>query len=213
MSFASAMRSNAALLGVFAALTTALIAGVYLLTRSDIAAAQRAAEARQLREIFPDSSHDTILIDDSWLIPADNAQLGLREPRSAYRVRDRGVITGVILPATARDGYSGDIRLVVGIRDDLSIAGVRVVAHRETPGLGDAIDLRKSGWILGFNDRSLDDPVATGWTVRKDGGEFDQFTGATVTPRAVVAATRRALEYATAHRDTLFAPVAPAEDS
>ena len=111
---------------------------------------------------------------------------------------------GVILPATARDGYSGDIRTLVGVRSDGSVAGVRVVAHKETPGLGDKVDLRKSPWILGFNDRSLDNPALSQWSVSKDGGAFDQFTGATVTPRAVILATRRALEYAELNQATLF---------
>ena len=110
----------------------------------------------------------------------------------------------MILPATARDGYSGDIRALVGIRNDGSVAGVRVVAHRETPGLGDKVDLRKSDWIRSFDNRSLADPVLSGWNVEKDGGVFDQFTGATVTPRAVILATRRALEYARLNAETLF---------
>ena len=113
-------------------------------------------------------------------------------------------VIGVILPATARDGYSGDIRALIGVRLDGSVAGVRVVAHRETPGLGDKVDLRKSDWILDFNERSLTNPVLSGWNVEKEGGVFDQFTGATVTPRAVILATRRALEYATLNAATLF---------
>ena len=110
----------------------------------------------------------------------------------------------MILPATARDGYSGDIRALVGVRRDGSVAGVRVVAHRETPGLGDKVDLRKSDWILDFNERSLGNPALSGWNVAKEGGVFDQFTGATVTPRAVILATRRALEYATLNAASLF---------
>ena len=87
---------------------------------------------------------------------------------------------------------------------DGSVAGVRALAHRETPGLGDQVDIRKSDWILGFDGKSLDNPSLPGWAVKKDKGVFDQFTGATITPRAVVAATLRALQYARAHRETLF---------
>ena len=93
---------------------------------------------------------------------------------------------------------------LVGIRQDGSVAGVRVVAHRETPGLGDKVELRKSAWVLGFNDRSLSNPGLNRWSVKKEGGVFDQFTGATVTPMAVILATRRALEYATLNAEALF---------
>ena len=102
---------------------------------------------------------------------------------------------GVILPTTAPDGYSGDIRLLVGIQANGAITGVRVLEHRETPGLGDKIDARVSDWILGFDGKSLSTPLPPQWQVVKDGGEFDQLVGATVTPRAVVNAVRRALQF------------------
>jgi electron transport complex protein RnfG len=113
-------------------------------------------------------------------------------------------VVGVILPATARDGYSGDIELLVGVTADGEIAGARVVSHKETPGLGDGIDTKKSPWIMSFDGTSLVSPSQPDWGVKKDGGAFDQFTGATVTPRAVVAAIRRTLEYQALHRDRLF---------
>jgi electron transport complex protein RnfG len=106
---------------------------------------------------------------------------------------------------TARDGYSGDVNLIVGVNVDGTIAGVRALSHRETPGLGDKVDLKKSDWILGFNGKSLVNPTLARWTVKKDEGEFDQFTGATITPRAVVAATLRALQYAQANKTAIFA--------
>jgi electron transport complex protein RnfG len=137
-------------------------------------------------------------------VAAETPLLGIRESRQGYRVRQGNTVIGVILPATARDGYSGDIRALVGVRRDGSVAGVRVVAHRETPGLGDKVDLRKSDWVLDFNERSLANPALNGWNVEKAGGVFDQFTGATVTPRAVILATRRALEYATLNAAILF---------
>ena len=148
--------------------------------------------------------HDNALVEDTFEIQADAPLLALRQSARGYRVRLGTEVVGVILPTTARDGYSGDIRALVGIRSDGSVAGVRVVAHKETPGLGDKVDLRKSDWVLGFTDRRLTDPLPNRWTVRKDGGDFDQFTGATVTPRAVVVATRRALEYAELHASNLF---------
>lgn len=199
-SLGTAVLRNSVLLGLFAALTTALIAGIYLGTKAQIVTAERAAEAHQLLEIMPETLHNNSLVDDGFNIEDHRGLLGLREARRGYVAKVDDRVVGVILPATARDGYSGDIRLLVGVLADGSIAGVRVVSHRETPGLGDAIDLRKSSWILGFNDRSLGNPTQREWTVKKDGGVFDQFTGATITPRAVVEATRKALEYARLNR-------------
>ncbi len=199
-SLRKAILRNSMLLGRVAAVTTVLIAGIYLNTKAQIVASERAAEARQLLEIMPESLHNNSLLDASFVIDDESQLLGLREVRSGYVAKFDGQTVGVILPATARDGYSGDIRLMVGILADGRVAGVRVVSHRETPGLGDGIDLRKSPWILGFDNRSLMNPSNRNWTVKKDGGAFDQFTGATITPRAVVEATRKALEYARLNR-------------
>ena len=195
---------SGSVLAVFAAITSVAIGWTYLATKDQIDMEVRRAEARQLLEIFPPETHDNEIVDDGFELVADTPLLGIREARQGYRVRQNDRVIGVILPATARDGYSGDIRALVGIRDDGSVAGVRVVAHRETPGLGDKVDLRKSDWILGFDNRSLSQPDLSGWNVEKDGGVFDQFTGATVTPRAVILATRRALEYARLNAETLF---------
>ena len=191
-------------LALFAAVTSIAIGWTYLSTKSQIDFEVRRAEARQLLEIFPADTHDNELVDDTFSIDAETPLLGIREARQGYRARLNGDVIGVILPTTARDGYSGDIRALVGIRRDGTVAGIRVVAHRETPGLGDKVDIRKSDWVTDFNQRSLADPTLPGWNVKKDGGVFDQFTGATVTPRAVILATRRALEYANLHTATLF---------
>ena len=112
----------------------------------------------------------------------------------------------VILTPVAPDGYSGEIRLLVGIRYDGSLSGVRVLEHHETPGLGDAIEEGRSDWITRFTGLSLSNPAAPGWTVKRDGGHFDQFTGATITPRAVVKAVHRCLIYFAQNRAYLFAP-------
>jgi len=206
----TAVSKNSLLLGVFAALTTTLIAWTYLGTKVAIANAQREAEAKQLLEIFPEQTHDNALIDDTFIVAANQSLLNVREEKRAYRARLGEAVVGVILPATARDGYSGDIGLLVGVHRDGRIAGVRVTSHRETPGLGDAIDTNKSNWIASFQGHSLVDPDVTGWRVRKDGGIFDQFTGATITPRAVVVATRKVLEYVELNHSTLFPePVKP----
>ena len=204
MKWLASIGLSGTVLALFAAITSVAIGWAYLSTEEQIDFEVRRAEARQLLEIFPPDTHDNEIVDDVFEVAAETALLGIREPRQGYRVRQGDTVVGVILPATARDGYSGDIRALVGVRQDGSVAGVRVVAHRETPGLGDKVDLRKSDWILDFNERSLANPALNGWNVEKEGGVFDQFTGATVTPRAVILATRRALEYATLNSATLF---------
>jgi electron transport complex protein RnfG len=194
---------NSFLLAVFAVLTTLLISGTYLLTRERIAEQQRKAEEKALLEIIPRELHDNVMLDDTLPV-TPGAGLGLRQDKRIYLARRDGEVTSAIVPVTAKDGYSGDIDLIVGVNRDGSIAGVRTLNHRETPGLGDKVDLKKSDWILDFKGRSLDDPGPEGWAVTKDGGVFDQFTGATITPRAVVAAVHRALQYVRAENRALF---------
>ena len=132
-----------------------------------------------------------------------------KRPARAYPARIGGETRAVVLEVVAPDGYSGEIRLLVGIHADGRVAGVRVTAHKETPGLGDYIEATRGPWIRQFDGRSLDDPPTEQWRVKKDGGRFDYLAGATVTPRAVVKAVRRALEYFAAHRAELL-EVAPA---
>lgn len=201
---------NSVLLGLFAVVTTLLIAGTYLATRDTIADARRQAEEKALLQIVPDERHDNNMLDDTLTAHAGEGGeggeggLGLRRDKAIYLARKAGRTVAVILPVTAPDGYSGAIEMIVGVNRDGSVAGVRVLNHRETPGLGDKVERNKSDWILGFEGRSLDNPAPENWAVEKDGGVFDQFTGATITPRAVVAATRRALEYARARHKRLF---------
>ncbi|MGB1542017.1 MULTISPECIES: electron transport complex subunit RsxG [Spongiibacter] len=194
---------NGLLLGLFAVVTTGVIAGTYLSTRGLVQDNIRAAEERALLEIIPRDRHDNSMLDDAVAL-GDDALLGLREPRNAYRAKQNGEVVAVILPATARDGYTGDIDLIIGVNRDGSVAGVRVLSHRETPGLGDQIDYKKSQWVDGFIGRSLLNPKAEKWTVKKDGGVFDQFTGATITPRAVTAAVKRSLEFYAQQRPMLL---------
>ncbi|NKI16295.1 electron transport complex subunit RsxG [Spongiibacter sp. KMU-166] len=195
---------NSLLLGVFAIVTTGVIAATYLSTQQRVLDNIRAAEERALLEVIPREQHSNSMLDDSLLID-DSELLGLRGPRSAYRARnENGDVIAVILPATARDGYTGDIDLIVGIYRDGNIAGVRVLSHRETPGLGDKVDYKKSRWVDGFIGRSLTDPDTAKWAVKKDGGIFDQFTGATITPRAVTEAVHRSLRYFASHRTALL---------
>jgi len=140
----------------------------------------------------------------------DQELLGVDEALPVHRARLAGNPAALLFTAVAPDGYAGAIRLLVAIGVDGRLLGVRVLSHRETPGLGDAIEERRSPWIRIFDGRSLADPPAERWKVRKDGGDFDQFTGATVTPRAIVGAVRNVLVYQERHREELFsaAPVA-----
>ena len=144
-----------------------------------------------------------------------NQQLLGPLPDSAviYRARNNGEVSAVILPVVAPDGYTTNIDMIVGIRKDGTLAGVRVVAHRETPGLGDKIEKRKSDWIHTFDGLSLQSPTADQWSVKKDGGAFDQFTGATITPRAVVRSVKDALMFFDTHRDLLLYGAAIPEEN
>ncbi len=192
---------TAIILLLFAIIGTAMVALTHEATRERIAANERAVLLRKLSQLIPPQSYDNSFLDDTIAVEAP--QLG--GTVQVYRARSAGRPVALVLTATAADGYSGSIRMLVGIYHDGTLAGVRVVAHRETPGLGDAIDEQRSDWIYQFNSRSLGDPPQDSWKVRKDGGSFDQLTGATITPRAVVGAIRESLIYFSEHRDMLFA--------
>ncbi len=191
-----------ALLALFAVVGVGLVAFVHEHTQARIAANERAYLRRELNEILPQSAYDNDLLSDT--VSLDDPALG-PGPATAYLAWKAGRPAAVVFTVTAPDGYNGAIRMLVGIRYDGTLAGVRVVSHHETPGLGDRIDTRHGDWILGFAGRALGDPPLERWAVRRDGGAFDQFTGATITPRAVVGAVKRALLYFSQHRDALFA--------
>lgn len=185
---------NALLLALFALVSTAIIAGTNLGTADRIAEQKKQAKLKALYEILPQHTHDNNLLEDNRVFFEES--LGHRQEQILYIAMVQKKITALIYPVTARDGYSGDIDMLVGINaKDGSIAGVRVLSHRETPGLGDKIEARKSNWIMGFNGMGVGNPPLEGWAVRKDGGIFDAFTGATITPRAVTAAILRVLQY------------------
>lgn len=200
---APAIVRNSLILGLFAVFTVGIIAFTQQATEQRITVERQRMQMRALNEILPDDQHDNDLLQDSWLID-DRRYLHLPAPAQAWRGRQDNVVTAVILPVTTVDGYSGRIDLLVGIYADGQLAGVRVVNHRETPGLGDKIELGKSRWILAFNGKSLSMLAPKGWGVRRDGGDFDQFTGATITPRAVVQAVYNALQYFSENRSSLL---------
>ena len=199
------MAVAAGILAAFAVAGVGLVAFTELSTRERIAANERAYLLRALNEVVPAEAHDNDMFSDTVHV-SDEELLGTSEPVTVFRAFSGAQPAAVILTPIAPDGYSGTIRLLVGIAVDGRLTGVRVTSHRETPGLGDGIEAARSDWILGFNGRSLDDPPRARWTVRRDGGDFDQFTGATITPRAVVKAVRNALLYFEKNGQALFDP-------
>ncbi len=188
---------------LFAAVGSGLVAFTYEQTRERIAANEKAALLRNLHQLIHPDEHDNDLLADTMEV-RDPGLLGTRAPVTVYRAYLEGRPVAVILTPVAPDGYNGTIRLLVGIRADGTLLGVRVLSHHETPGLGDQIEVERSDWILGFAGKSLGNPPEKRWAVKKDGGAFDQFTGATITPRAVVKAVKRALIYFRKHREALF---------
>ena len=198
-----AWRSGATLAAV-AILAFGLISVVHEATRDEIAAAARERELARFAEVLGGQRFDNDLLTDTLEL-RDPELLGTRDPVTAYRARLEGETVAVILAPVAPNGYSGSIGLLVAIAPNGRLLGVRATQHRETPGLGDAIDTRKSNWIEQFVGKSLQAPPAARWRVRKDDGDFDQFTGATITPRAVVGAVANALVYFERHRDELLA--------
>ena len=193
----------ALLLAAAAIVTVGVVATVNDLARPRIEANERAQRVAQLAEVLGGTRYDNDLLRDVVTV-RDPGRLGTDEPLPVYRATLAGRPVAAIITTVAPDGYAGSIRLLVGIGADGHLLGVRVVAHSETPGIGDAIDERKSTWIDGFRGRSLGNPALDRWHVKKDGGDFDQFTGATVTPRAVVRAVLNALLYFEANRATLL---------
>lgn len=191
----------------FAFLGTLALASVYDLTLPMVEANEREVILRQLNLLVDKQTYDNDLLASKQVLPA--ADFGSAEDVTVYRASKQGLPVAALFIVVAPDGYSGKIRLAVGIRADQTLAGVRVLEHKETPGLGDKIDAEKHPWILGFTDKSLQNPIATLWAVRKDGGEFDQFTGATITPRAVVGAIKRTLEWSQRHFASLFTATTP----
>ena len=199
------------ILAAFAVTGVSLVALSFDATFERIAANQRAALLRSLNAVVKPEEHDNDIFTDVIQVSSPT-WLGTSEPVAVYRARKADTPAAVVLTPMAPDGYNGRMRLLVGVYYDGTLAGVRVISHRETPGLGDAVDERRSEWIHSFDGRSLEDPTEEGWRVKRDGGIFDQFTGATITPRAVVKAVHRALKYFASHREALFerAPSAPA---
>ncbi|MFZ2540665.1 MAG: electron transport complex subunit RsxG [Gallionella sp.] len=192
----------------FTLIGTALLAITYQLTHEPIARSEEKEKLRLVSQIVPAGTFDNDIIKDSTPLTADPL-LGTDDTSVAYLGRLKGEPSIAVLQVIAPDGYSGKISLIISIRSDAQgngkIGGVRVISHKETPGLGDYIEIAKNNWINVFNDTSLENHKDSDWKVKKDGGQFDYMAGATITPRAVVKAVHKALQYYAQHRDELFA--------
>ena len=191
------------LLGLIAVLGTALLAGVNALTHERILEQEKLRVLQQFNALVPTTSYNNDVLTDRIDI-RDEALFRHPAPVAVYRARMDDKPVAVLMIITAPDGYNGDIRLLTAIDTTGTVLGVRVVSHRETPGLGDPIEIERSDWILGFTDKSLLNPRGKGWAVKRDGGEFDQFTGATISPRAVVKVVHSTLLYFEANQKSLF---------
>ncbi|NBC47244.1 MAG: electron transport complex subunit RsxG [Gammaproteobacteria bacterium] len=193
----------ALILGSFAVGGVGLVAMTHELTDARIAENQRQAMLTKLKAIVPegrmsnDPLEDRIEVSDQELLGAPKTEV--------YRVRDDGEPVALILKPIVPDGYAGPIKLLVSVLPDGTLGGVRVIEHHETPGLGDKIEERKDDWIIEqFSGRSLGEPPIEEWTVKRDGGAFDQFTGATITPRSVVKAVKDTLLFVQRHGNALY---------
>jgi len=208
---ATGMASRTAIILVlFVAAFTAALAIVYTLTKPAIDASAAEEKMRTINEVLPGNLYDNDLLTDTLTLPP-TAELGQDDESTVYRARLKGEPSTLVLEAVAPDGYAGKIRMLLAIRANGEVAGVRVTLHKETPGLGDYIEPKKDKnkthpWITQFDGLSLEKvPTPGDWKVRKDGGRFDSVAGATVTPRAVVKAVYKAVKFATDNRERLFA--------
>jgi electron transport complex protein RnfG len=192
------------LLVMFAVVGTGLVAMTYDATKERIMANEHKALLLKIRGLLPADRYNNNLLRDTVEVTAPE-DLGVRGPSTVYLARKGVEPIAAIFASVAPDGYAGPIKLLVAVYYDGTLAGTRVLTHTETPGLGDYIEEGRSNWVQGFNGRSLGNPPPKQWKVTRDGGAFDQRTGATVTPRAIVKAVRKTLEYFLANRDKLFA--------
>ena len=198
----NSMQKNGLLLAAFAVVATSLVIGVQVLTEDKIAMQQQRQVLRTLNQLIPPTMHDNDLYQSCRLL--ENPALGSSKQQPLYRAWVNEEPTALAAEVIAPDGYSGAIRLLVAIKPGGEVLGVRTLRHQETPGLGDKIEVEKSDWIKSFAEKQVRGADDDRWAVQRDGGMFDQFTGATITPRAVVSAVKRATLELQQQADVLF---------
>jgi len=207
----SAVIKSGVTLAVIAALCTAMVALTYRFTEQRIAANEQAWLERSLQPALSGLFYDSGVTESQLIVPPPHELPG-SEAAIVYRVYAEGAPVAALFVVSARDGYAGPIRLLIGIEVGGVVTGVHVLDHSETPGLGDRVETSKSDWAQQFNGHSLTNPDPAGWRIKRDGGQFDQLTGASVTPRAIIKATRDTLLYFSTHSDPIFAEVVAETD-
>lgn len=199
---------TAAILFIFVIIFTAMLSGAYLWTRPAIEASALEEKMKLLNEVLPAADYDNALLKNSITLPP-TTELGLKEQSTVYLATKHGQPSAMIFEAAANNGYSGRIKLLIAVRYDGTVAGVRVTQHKETPGLGDYIEPKKDKnkerpWITQFTGLALASTPDKAWRVKKDGGQIDYYAGATVSPRAIAKAVLKAVHWADRERDHLF---------
>ena len=196
--FRKSVPFQALLLGGSTLVATSLLSTGNFWTHEEIVLRAEEDLRSSIGQVIPTELHDNNLIESKR-----EFSRGDGEPVTVYRASMGGATTALAY-AVSGPGYSGTIQAIMGVDPQGRILGVRVLSHAETPGLGDKIEVQKDDWIRGFDGLSLGNPPAAQWGVKKDGGHFDQFTGATITPRAVVRAVRSGLEFFDVQADALL---------
>jgi electron transport complex protein RnfG len=198
----NAIRKNGLTLAIFACASTGLVAVTHYLTKDQIKLQEQAQLLSVLNQVIPHEKHDNELFSSCTLVESE--ALGSKQAMPAYIATINGEPSAIAIEAIAPDGYNGAIKVIVGLDIDGTVLGTRVLSHQETPGLGDKIDLRVTDWITSFTGKQVPEANQDTWKVRKDGGDFDQFTGATITPRAVVKAVKNAVVFVNENQQTLL---------
>ncbi len=201
MSMLDSIKKNSVSLALFAVVTTGVTAVINAVTKPTIAHQTALQQKLLLDQVVPPEIYDNRIQQECYVV-TDKA-LGNGKPHHLYLARMKGQPVAAAIESTAPDGYSGEIQILVGADFSGKVYGTRVVEHHETPGLGDKIELRISDWINSFNGKQISGPNDSHFAVKKDGGDFDQFTGATITPRAVVNAVKRTTLYVATLKDQL----------
>ncbi len=196
-----AISKNSLILGLFAIACTAAVGLVNLYTKDRIEVQAQQQLIKQLNEIVAKNKHDNEMFRDCIKAPDTNSNLFIDV---IYRARLNNTPTAAAIKTVAPNGYSGNIELLIAVNTDGSVSGVRTLQHKETPGLGDKIELRKSDWITKFSGKKVLNKKDSRWAVVKDGGMFDQFTGATITPRAIVETVKKTVDYFKANQSQIF---------
>ncbi len=198
----TAIRKNGLTLAIFACATTGLVALTQYLTKDQIKVQEQKQLLSVLNQVIPENMHDNALTQACTMVRSPD--LGTLRAMPAYLATKNGEPTAIAIESIAPDGYNGEIKVITGIDNQGNILGTRVLNHQETPGLGDKIDLRVTDWILSFTGKQVTENNWNSWKVRKDGGDFDQFTGATITPRAVVKVVRNTVNYVNQSREDIL---------